>query len=169
MPSPSHVGASRGTRPDVSRPRALAALIQPIARQAVGRRQPTLAALLADWPAIVGDSLAARSVPRALAPPVSGRGGGTLTVGVASADALEIQHESPRLLERINGYFGYRAVERLRLVHVARRPRAARRTARDLAPTEAAEIGQALRGVTDPALRDRLARLARALYIRDGE
>ena len=143
-------------------------MIQPVARQALGRRQPTLAALLADWPAIVGEPLAARAVPRALAPPLPGREGGTLTVCVASADALEIQHESPRVLERINGYFGYKAVDRLKLVQATARRRAQVPVAKPLDPADAAEIDEVLAKVTDPGLRDRLASLGRALYNRNG-
>ena len=133
----------------------------------MGRRQPTLAALLADWPAIVGEPLATRAVPRALAPPLPGREGGTLTVCVASADAVEIQHEGPRVLERINGYFGYKAVDRLKLVQATANRRTRSPVARPLDPTAAAEIDKALAKVTDPELRDRLASLGRALYNRN--
>ena len=93
-----------------------------VTRRALGRKRSQLAALLADWPLIVGPELSAKAVPQRLAPARSGDGGGELTLRVDPADALELQHEGPRLIERLNGHFGFRAVARIKLVpgHLAR-------------------------------------------------
>ena len=74
---------------------------------------------------------------------------------VAGSAALELQHSEPQLLERINGYFGYPAVARLRLIQA---PLALPRRAPATAPTPLdraaqAEIEAVVQPVADDALR----------------
>lgn len=152
----------------MSRPRALAAIVSPIARTALGKKHAAIGALLDEWPAIVGEHLATRAVPEGLSFPQGRRDGGVLTLRAHAADALEIQHETPRILERINGHYGYRAIERLRLVQAPPSTRAKTRTTRRLAPTEEAAIDDALAGIEDQELRARLAALGRSIFRRDG-
>ena len=102
-------------------PDLLGKVLDPASR----RRGLAEVGVLTDWPSIVGADLAARCQPVKLTG--SGERGGTLHVHVAGAAALELQHSEPQLLERINGYFGYRAVARLRLIQAPlARPRRAR-------------------------------------------
>ena len=104
-------------------------------------------------------------MPHRLDFPRGRRDGGVLHLRVEPADALELQHETPRILERINGHYGYRAVERLKLVQVPRpHRRPARRSA--LTPTDAAGLDEAVSGVDDAELRRRLARLGEAVFRR---
>lgn len=151
----------------MSRPRALAAIVQPIARRALGKGYAAVGTLIGDWPAIVGDRLAARAVPDALAFPKGRRAGGVLTLRAGAADALELQHEAPRLLERINGYYGYRAIERIKLIQAPPPSRPRRRPAKAPTAADRAALDSALAGVEDPELRARLAALGRALFRRD--
>ena len=58
------------------------------------------------------------------------RSGGTLLLQVGGAAALEIQHAAPQLLERINAYFGHRAVRQLRLLQMPLPPHSRRRSRR---------------------------------------
>ncbi|HET8726782.1 MAG TPA: DciA family protein [Alphaproteobacteria bacterium] len=148
----------------MSRPRALAAIVQPLARQALGKRYAAIGALIADWPAIVGGHLASRAVPDGLSFPKGRRDGGVLRLRADAADALEIQHETPRILERINAHYGYRAVERIALVQAPPPKRHRRRPARPLSPTEQKTIDEALAGVEEPELRGRLADLGRSIF-----
>src|SRR5262245_10905999 len=70
------------------------------------------AELLRHWPALAGSDLAGVSRPDRLRQ--AGRGGGSvLTLRVAPGHAVLVQHDAPRLIERINSAFGYQAVERL--------------------------------------------------------
>lgn len=146
--------------------RAIARNLPQIAGKALGKQGLAEAGLVADWAAIVGERLAADTLPVKLAFPRGERRNGTLHVRVAGALALELQHLSPQLLERINGYLGYRGVERLRLER-GPVPRA-RRLAEAAAPAflgAAAEAELAVRvsAVEDADLRDSLARLGRAI------
>ncbi len=86
------------------------------------------AALLTDWAIIVGKELAAYTAPERLKWPRGfegtgdaddaehGRAGATLMLRVEPARALDIQYKSRLLIDRINAYFGYRAVAEIRLI-----------------------------------------------------
>jgi len=86
------------------------------------------AALVTDWTQIVGDDLAAYAQPERLKWPrgvdqssepragTPGRTGATLQLRVEGARALDVQYRSRQIIERINTYFGYRAVAELRLL-----------------------------------------------------
>lgn len=116
-----------------------------------------LARLKSEWTAIVGPDIAAATWPESLAR------GGTLKLRVAPAKALEVQHRTPLVLERINLFFGREAVVRLALVQgplpVAAPIRPA--SARPLRSAEAAALDDQVAAVASPELRDALARLGR--------
>ena len=42
--------------------------------------------------------------------------GATLVLRVEGPAALEVQHQAPQIIERINSYFGYRAIEDIRIL-----------------------------------------------------
>ena len=80
--------------------------------------------LLARWPAIVGDELAGVSKPERIKWPRGADGrpdrgqpdGGTLVVRVAEGRGLEIHYQGPRIIERINGFYGYSAIAKLKIL-----------------------------------------------------
>lgn len=86
------------------------------------------------WPTIVGPLLADHSMPERLK---HGRDGGTLHITVDGPFALEMQHLEPVIVDRINTYFGYRAVARLSL-HQAPLPSLAERRRGPKEPDETA-------------------------------
>ena len=145
--------------------RALAVSLPRVTQRAFGKRGFAEGGLAADWPGIVGTELAMRCRPGKLAfPRATERRDGTLTLRVESPFATEVQHLAPQIMERINGYFGYRAVARLRLKQVAYSPRPAIQPAKPVpAPEISAELAARLDSVEDPELRAALGRLGRAL------
>ena len=91
---------------------------------------------------------------------------GTLHVRIDSGSlAIELQHLEPLLIERINGYFGYRAVARLKLLQgpLSKRRKASPPAARALEPGEEEELVRHLCAVDDPELRQALESLGRAV------
>jgi hypothetical protein len=152
-------------------PRALAASLSKIVRPAFERRGRTLARLLAAWPEIVGEALAAETAPERLVP---GRGGpgGTLHLRAAPGAGLAVQHEEPQLVERINAFLGAGLVTRLRLVQapLAAAPsrRVPRPPPRPADPKRVAAIGARVARIDEPELRAALARLGAALAARGG-
>ena len=152
-------------------PRALAATVDRLTRPVFRRRGFAEGAVLTDWPAIVGEHLAKRTAPEKVVPG-GPRGEGTLHLRIEDGSlALELQHLEPILLERINGYFGYRAVSRLRIVQGPLPPprqTPPRRTLSPLAPTEQARLEDLLAGIEDEELRARLESLGKAVLGRAG-
>ena len=74
---------------------------------------------------------------------------------------MELQHLAPQLIERINAFVGYRAVERLRFVQ-GPLPGAAEPPAPPpppLTPEARARLDSLVESVTDPDLRQSLRRL----------
>lgn len=76
--------------------------------------------VLTRWAEIAGPELARVSAPERLSRPTSsaraGGTGATLTVRVAGAAAIELQHMAPEIIARINGFYGRPVVGRLKLV-----------------------------------------------------
>ncbi len=82
------------------------------------------AQILTNWEAIVGPELANYCQPERLRWPAGQerikderrRLGGTLTVKVEGPAAIELQHETPRVIERLNTFYGYQAVTAIKIV-----------------------------------------------------
>lgn len=145
---------------------ALAETVAALTAPMLGRRGLVAGRLMIEWPLIVGERIAARTAPDQLSRPARAGDGGTLQVRVASgAVALELQHEAPQLVERINSYFGFRAVGRLRLVHgPLPEPAPPPPPPPPLSAEAAARIDAVLAGIEDPRLKQVLAGLGRRLH-----
>ena len=141
--------------------RLLAGILDPAAR----RRGFAEASLLADWAAIVGPALARRCQPvRVDHAPGRRGGGGTLVLQASGGAAVEIQHAAPQLVERINTYFGHRAVRQLRLLQMPLPPPAPEPPPpRNRPPADEAALAAGAGGVADAALREALLALGRAV------
>ncbi|MBP7064029.1 DciA family protein [Ferrovibrio sp.] len=142
---------------------ALARLTNPL----VKRRGAAFGDILARWPEIVGPLLSADTQPEKLHYGAKDGHGATLEVAVTGAQALELQHLAPLVVERINSYFGYRVVAGLKLKQMPVRPRVAAappmRHSRRLSPDEAKRLGEMLSDVDDKNLRQALETLGRSL------
>lgn len=150
--------------------RALAAEVPKIAAPVLGKRGFAEAQLVAQWPDIIGAELARQVTPEKLSFARGDRREGTLRLRVASGLALEVQHRAPLILERINAFFGYRAVARLALVQGPPLRSGPARPAgpRPLAAAEATALEARLAAVEDPNLRAALRRLGTTLLGTDG-
>lgn len=142
--------------------RALASDLPRVTKKAVGRRGFADGALLTDWPRIVGNDLAKASEPLRLTfPKRQERSSGTLVLRVEPGLAITLQHLEPQLLERVNSFFGYRIVSRLKLLQGPVRPRSqvAEKIELPSDPDIERRVAERLRSVSDEDLRTALARL----------
>jgi hypothetical protein len=86
-------------------------------------------ALLTEWPAVVGDELARFTMPDKVVWPRRSEGGESpssqsawrddgaiLVLKVEGPRAIELQHRAEQILQRVNTYFGYRAIAQLRFL-----------------------------------------------------
>ncbi len=80
------------------------------------RRGFTEATLLNEWDRVVGVNLARRCQPVRIRFLPGRNAGAVLELRAPGGIALEIQHATPQIIERINQYFGRRAVRQLRIV-----------------------------------------------------
>ena len=92
-----------------------------ITGRTMNRRGFSDSRMLENWSAIVGPQLAAMSQPVRLSRRKSGRDGedtvgGVLTIKAEGAIALEIQHLSPQIIDRLNSYYGHAAISRLNII-----------------------------------------------------
>ena len=132
-----------------------------------GGRMASIARLRLDWTAIVGTDLARRTEPEAL---IAGRGGKAgaklLKLRVSGASALEVQHMSSQIVERVNGYFGHRQIDDIRLIQGAIVRAAVPKPPPKPAPELVARMDAKAADVKDPELRAALARLGARIAAR---
>jgi hypothetical protein len=157
--------------PPWSRPLAdlIGAAIDPVlARQGFGESDIVLY-----WEEIVGQKLAATSEPLCLRWPPRGKEQrdllpATLVVRVEGGYALELQHVSDLVIERVNAHLGFACVGKIAIKQGPLEHRATRKTPRDPPPPEAVAAAEAaVAGIDDDALHNALRRLgARVLQAR---
>lgn len=118
--------------------------------------------IVSRWKEIVGDRYADVSAPESIRFPQGKRSNGVLTLVVAGAHAPMMQHVVPVIIERVNRFFGYAAVQKvtIRQGEVLRGP--APRPRVELVPLPV-ELGDSLRTIGDPELRAVLESLARGV------
>lgn len=145
---------------------AVGALTDRLTRPLLGKHGLAEGNLIANWEAIVGPAVAALALPEKVRFPKGRRDGGELTVRVSSGPvAVQIQHDSPRVLERVNGYFGYPAIARLKIVQAPLPVRRPRRPPEPppLRPADAKAVAEAVADIPNPELRAALERLGQAV------
>lgn len=148
----------------------IAAAAPGLGDKALRRRGFTESRIVSDWPAIVGEVLAADTAPEKLVFPRGTTGGGTLHLRVAGAAALEVQHQIPVIIERINTVFGYGAIARIALMQgpLPKRRESTRPKLRRLAPQEESAIHESVAEVGRSDLRQALEDLGKAVTARSG-
>ncbi|MBI3699343.1 MAG: DUF721 domain-containing protein [Afipia sp.] len=123
--------------------------------------------LVTRWPEIAGSDVAAHSEPLKIQWPRAVEGQpqepATLILRVEGPMALEIQHTSDVILERVNRFFGWNAVGRiaLRQAPLTRKSASSTPTGPDAAEIEKAAAN--LTSIEDDGLRGALARLGASI------
>jgi hypothetical protein len=153
-------------KPRRSRARPLSELLRKTLNDAFAKQGFASTELITRWPEIVGPEIADHSEPEkiqwprpvgdALPDP------GTLVLRVEGPTAVEIQHQSRVILERVNRFLGWQAVSGLRLRQA---PLTRRTQAKPTPPDggEQARIAATLSDIADDNLRAALARLGAAV------
>lgn len=154
---------------------AIGAFVPDIARPALEANGFPSASLITDWPVIIGAEFAGFTQPERLAWPRRAfesddddtlarhaNDCATLILRVDGPRALEVQHAVPQLIERINTFFGYRAIGRIRIVQGPVRRHKKKTDRRKTIPARAAgdtapDID--LSGIEDEGLREAVLRL----------
>ena len=152
-------------RPRGGEARAVADLMPEIGRAAFRRFGFVQSSVVTRWNEIVGPRYAAISAPEAIRFPVGKKSEGTLDLVVEGAHATMMQHVFPEIIERVNRFFGYSAVAKIKMrqgiVRKAAPPRPA--TAAPMLKPVPMELGDSLREIADPELHAVLESLAKSL------
>ena len=156
MPKPGPISA-----------KPLSVLLSDVFSEAYARQGFAARELVTRWAEIAGADVAAHAEPLKIQwpRPVEGRPAepATLVLRVEGPMALEIQHSSDVILERVNRFFGWSAVGRLALrqAPLSRRNRAAPPPPPD--PKSVEQVAKTLSKIEDEQLRAALARLGAAI------
>ncbi len=154
-------------------PRAVANFLAGLTKKAFEKYGFASANLVTDWATIVGPEIAGYSAPERLkwprSPDAHGeltgahgkRQGATLVLRVEGSRALDLQYRSRQLIERVNCYFGYRAVAELRFIQgpLAQPQKPPPRAPSPPPASPQAEPSPELAAIRDDRLKSALARL----------
>ncbi|WP_237488961.1 DUF721 domain-containing protein [Tsuneonella aeria] len=155
----------RYERPRGGPARAIADLTPQVGRTAFRRFGFVQSSVVTRWPEIVGAHHAKVCTPEAIRFAPGEKADGILQLVVLPAHAPLIQHVIPEIIERVNRFFGYKAVARVKLRQGTVNPLPARERGAgppSLKPVPF-DLGEGLRDVGDPELRAVLESLARTL------
>ncbi|MET3598722.1 DUF721 domain-containing protein [Martelella mangrovi] len=138
-------------------------LIDPI----LARRSGISTALLGAWDEIAGEAYADFSRPEKITwpkrPSESEDGGfrpGCLTIACEGARVLFLTHAQGELIHRVNGFFGFSAIDRIKVVQKPVQPPGGhRKKPPELSPAEARDLEARLAGIESEKLRAAIMRL----------
>src|SRR3954466_9935900 len=156
-----------GDSPRSCRTRAVGELVGDVGGQSFKRFGFVQHSIVSRWAEIVGERYAKVSCPESIKFPTGKKGGGVMTLTVDGAHAPLIQHLTPMIVERVNRFFGYAAINRI----VFRQGRPPAQPAKLLRPqlrSVPKELGEGLREIADPELRACLESLAAQIAASSG-
>jgi hypothetical protein len=160
------------TKPSRSFPRPLSELVGATLRDGLKQQGFASTELITRWADIVGAEIAAHSEPMKINWPRANSAGtmteetpdpATLVLRVEGPAALEIQHLSAVILERVNRFFGWQAIGRIALRQAPLRRREPPAALPRPDSEAAARIAASLPQIEDEDLRQALARLGAAI------
>lgn len=139
-----------------------------LTRAAFARYGFAYADLIAQWPAVVGEDIARWSEPERIKwPRQTGderKQGGTLVIRTTPGRGLDLQHETPRIIDRINSFYGYPAIAAVKIRQGALSRKAPpSRALPPLDPGQKAALETRLTEVADPELKEALRRLGQGV------
>jgi hypothetical protein len=158
------------SKPARSFPRPLSDFMAATLNDALKTQGFASAEIISRWADIAGAEIAAYSEPMKInwpraqktptdAPPEPA----TLVLRVEGPMALEIQHQSAVILERVNRFFGWQAIGRLTLKQAPLRRQEKPKALAPPDPAIAARIAEGMPEVEDDALKGALAKLGAAI------
>ncbi len=157
-----------------------------VAEKAYARHGTAWAGLLSNWRSIVGEPLCDICALEKVTWPGQIRGqsselaseraarskhqkiGGTLVIKVAYGRALEIQHMTPQIIDRINAYYGYSAIAQIKIIQgkIERPTIIQKQVLSPLAPAKSEQLDQQMNGIENDGLKDALRHLAKGVLSR---
>lgn len=146
----------------------MGAFVQKLTRSTLLRRGIHRHQILLDWHTIVGKKLSSLSCPLRITRPKDAQSGGTLHLQVLSGASLLIDSSKDLVLERINRYYGYQVVSRLKILQtpslrgaLPQAPPVKKQQKEKADVTLTPTLQKALEGISDPDLKEALTEFSR--------
>jgi len=153
--------------PRSCRPRAAGELVGDIGGQSFRKFGFVQHSIVSRWGEIVGERYSKVSSPESIKFAAGRKAGGVLTLLVDGAHAPLIQHLTPMIVERVNRFFGYSAINRI-VFRQGKPPAPAPKPERPQLRPVPKELGEGLREIVDPELRQCLESLAAQIAASSG-
>jgi len=151
---------------------ALGKSISKLTRVSFSKRGFADGEILHLWPTIVGEMLGKASHPEKIVYPKGQNGNGILQLRVGNPGlALDIQHMETVVLDRINAHFGYRAINRIKIIQapLPQKKENPNYKPRELTETEKKSLNQHLSTVEDTKLKKALENLGKSVTRRNDQ
>ena len=150
-----------------SQPKSLGQLVGKTIADALARQGFASTGVVTHWPEIVGAEIADHAEPMRMIWPrrvhEDDPDPATLVLRVEGPVALEIQHLSGVIIEKVNRFFGFRAVGRIQIRQAPLMRREKKKAPPAPDPEVVARLAAGMGDIADDGLRDALARLGATL------
>jgi hypothetical protein len=123
------------------------------------------ATILMDWHLIVGEKFSALCQPEKIAFPNQKRNNGLLYISTSSAFAPELSYLEAMIVDKVNKYFGYNAVQRLVIRHKNMAPRVTKpQTPKQVCAADVGLIEKYIQDIESPELKTALRNLGLGIF-----
>ncbi|MEL6817404.1 MAG: DciA family protein [Pseudomonadota bacterium] len=150
-------------------PKQVASLTSKLVDPLLAKRVGMTTALMAAWPEIAGQDIAAQSRPLKIKWPSRASDGefqpGTLIIATNAMAALHLQHETSQIIERVNSFMGYTAITAVKVEQRAVMANQAKRisSSRPLANGDKDKIAKAIKPVENERLQKALKEMGESV------
>ncbi len=147
-------------------PRRISKITDKVTKPIFRKRGFGEAAILHEWETVVGPEVAHFTCPERLAKSRQEGRGAILHLRVANgAYATQLIHQEPQLIERINGFYGYNAVEQIKIIQgpLPEKKKKIKREEPVLDKEQKQSLKAKLSEIEDPELREALEGLGTSL------
>jgi hypothetical protein len=122
--------------------------------------------IITHWVQIVGEKFACLALPEKITFPKGKTTEGTLHLMVTSSGSLFLHYAQDLILEQVNTFFGYKALTKLRMTHGFIPPEEKHRhTTVEPSAEDLTWLGDQIKSLVDPELKERLEKLGLAVII----
>ncbi len=147
-------------------PRRLGFYTQKMVKPVFAARGLLEGKIITHWSQIVGERFADLSLPEKITFPLNKKTEGTLHLSVTSSGALFLQYTQDLLLERINVYFGYKAVSKIKMTHdlIKKLQSKQEKPIPILSQQDKGYVDSLTKDILDPELKECLEKLGEGVY-----
>ena len=167
----SETGKKQWTKNQAYGAKPVADLVSKLLNPVIERRAGMTIDLLATWEEIVGEKHATHSRPEKLLWPRQASDDdpfepATLLIACESTHALFLQHDTTAIINRVNSYFGFAAVGKVKLVQkpIAQREKRRKSARKTINAADNRHLEEMLQEIEDLALKQALRKLGNGVF-----